>query len=879
MPATAFAPTRPLGESVTIPAAKGGRIALPAPAGGRIVFTHDISGSSFERHGNDLVIEHADGGAVTLTDFFVQDGGATPGFVLPDGAIVDSADFLRAENPGLDLTTAAGPDAAPGSSGMNAYADVSGSLVSGLERLDSLGTDQWARQASNGQNPLPFAAAVAVVDGDMPGGLIPGSPSGPGTDPGETPGPGPTPDPGPGPGPGPGPNPGETPDPDQDPIYGRMVMYINDSPGNSQLGYYLSYNAGHGTDHQFGMAHQAQAGGADASVPPASRNGYGMAAFDAEGRLVYTTTTDGLNALADPANNGRIYDYVTYVDAGGKPRVVEVVLTSDTLFATGDAEGNAVDQETHFSHAGVWTNTAYNIVSTGGDDVLELESAISRADLAGGMNQTAIRTGDGNDSITVTSGFKSANALLSHATNRNHDAGLVSVSTGDGNDTLNLVADNMHLGASATNAHGYHAGGGSWSGDGRLEVSMGEGHDVMNVTVRTQGTASGILDYNNDGTRSIIDLGAGDDSLNIDVYGARYATGLEYGVTVRAGEGDDTVRIAAEGDYGKNYALQGEGSQNQRPILEMGAGDDSLRLSGTTDRGDARGANGSYIYLEEGNDTLTVQATATGTGSAHGLTATLVDAGLGNDSISIIADSASGASVGMSGGSVDLGGTGDSPAYIMDGNGYNNVLFIHGGTTGISGTSIRGSAGNDYVLIEAGTGNAIQGAASIDLGAGDDRLIIKGNMAGGQITLGSGDNMVEMDGMTGGSIAGDGDDTIILRLNGQAEDAFTATGAFSGLLSPEAALSGFGDIILDMSGGESDTLEITGDMIAALAANAGGGPVTIHITGDYSGSAADQVDVSHLDSAGWTSTTVNGHTEYTGGDDGNIRIIIENGLL
>ena len=865
MPATTFSPTRPEGESITIPAAKGGRIALPAPVGGRIVFTHDISGSAFERHGNDLVIAHADGGSVTLTDFFVQDEGAAPGFVLRDGTVIDSADFLRAENPDLDLTTAAGPASAPGSSGMNAYADASGSLVGGLDRLDSLGTDQWARQASGGRDPLPFAVATALVDGDIPGGFVPQFPSAPGTRPDPTPEPAPTPDPAPTPAP--------------DPIYGRMVMYINDSPGNSQLEYYMNYNAANGTNYQFDMVHQAQSGGADASVAPLSRYGYGTATFDAEGRLIYTTTADGLLALNDPANNGRIYDYVTYVDADGQTRIVEVVLTSDTLFATGDAEGNAVDQETHFSYAGIWTNTAYNIVSTGGDDVLELESAISRADLADGMNQTAIRTGGGNDSITVTSGFKSANALLSYATNRNHDAGLVSIATGEGDDTLNLIADNRHLGASATNAHGYHAGGGSWSGDGRLDVSMGEGDDVMNVTVRTQGTASGILDYNNDGTRSIIDLGAGGDSLNIDVYGARYATGLEYGVTVRAGDGDDTVRIAAAGEYGKNYALQGEGSQNQRPILEMGAGNDSLHLSGTTDRGDARGANGSYIYLEEGNDTLSVQATATGTGAAYGLTSTLVDAGAGNDSISIVADSVSGASVGMSGGSVDLGGTGDSLAWLVDGNGYNNMLFIHGGTTGISGTSIRGSAGNDYVLIEAGTGNAIQGASVIDLGAGDDRLIVKGNMAGGHISLGSGDNLVEIDGMTGGSIAGDGNDTIILRLDGQAQGAFTATGAFSGLLSPEAALSGFGDIILDMSGNESDSLEITGDMIAALVANAGGSPVTIHITGDSFGSTADQVDASHLESAGWTTNIVDGHTEYTSGDDANIRIIIENGLL
>ena len=115
------------------------------PAGAvRLSFNPDDA--TVTRSGDNLTFVLEQGGSVTINDFFVvEDGGDLPELILPDGAVVPAA--LAFGDSDLDLTTAAGPGAtgaAPGN-GASDYADNPGSLIEGIDRLGSLGTDYWGR--------------------------------------------------------------------------------------------------------------------------------------------------------------------------------------------------------------------------------------------------------------------------------------------------------------------------------------------------------------------------------------------------------------------------------------------------------------------------------------------------------------------------------------------------------------------------------------------------------------------------------------------------------------------------------------------------------------------------------------------------------------
>ncbi len=115
--------------------APGANVVLPR-TDDSIHFGFDITNSNFVRSENNLVVEVEGGGKVTLDNFFaVGAEGTLPTFVLADGTVVASADFLKAQSPDLDLSTAAGPAAATPPSGLGAYDDNAGNLLGGTDRL------------------------------------------------------------------------------------------------------------------------------------------------------------------------------------------------------------------------------------------------------------------------------------------------------------------------------------------------------------------------------------------------------------------------------------------------------------------------------------------------------------------------------------------------------------------------------------------------------------------------------------------------------------------------------------------------------------------------------------------------------------------------
>ncbi len=148
---------------------------------GSVQFDFDPSATTTVREGNNLMFTSDNGGKVVLTNFFVVGDAPLPVLTLPDGAQVAAAEYLKDQFPGLDLTTAAGPSAAPGSSGVGEYADGSGSsLVGGLERFGSLGTDYWSSAGPTFENPVSVSSLSAPDNpAGTPGGDI--TPPGPPT--------------------------------------------------------------------------------------------------------------------------------------------------------------------------------------------------------------------------------------------------------------------------------------------------------------------------------------------------------------------------------------------------------------------------------------------------------------------------------------------------------------------------------------------------------------------------------------------------------------------------------------------------------------------------------------------------------------------------
>jgi|GEM_PF-6912210 len=158
------------GQAINIPNIlrpdSGTGITIASSAGGVLDLPFDPSTATAHRVDNNLVFELDSGGTVTVTDFFVVGDQSLPSLRLPDGTEVASADFFAGSD--LDMTTAAGPAAAAPMGGGANYADDSGNLMGGLDRLGSLGTDYWARGTE--------APEEAVGVGPAGAGAAPGAP-------------------------------------------------------------------------------------------------------------------------------------------------------------------------------------------------------------------------------------------------------------------------------------------------------------------------------------------------------------------------------------------------------------------------------------------------------------------------------------------------------------------------------------------------------------------------------------------------------------------------------------------------------------------------------------------------------------------------------
>ncbi len=158
---------------------------ITVPAGADSVLKLDFApdAASTEAAGKDLVFSFPDDAKIVVSGFFDKGADALPSLELEDGSQLSGKDFLTAFNPDL-LSTAAGPSAGSSpSSGSGAYSDDPGALLGGVNRLGSLGTDQWGRSTAVAFDPedtLPPAVAplIAITPGADPApGAPPNSPA------------------------------------------------------------------------------------------------------------------------------------------------------------------------------------------------------------------------------------------------------------------------------------------------------------------------------------------------------------------------------------------------------------------------------------------------------------------------------------------------------------------------------------------------------------------------------------------------------------------------------------------------------------------------------------------------------------------------------
>ena len=144
--------------------------------GAEITLDFDPSIARYSQEGDDLVFTFPNEGSVAFTGFFSLSEGTFPRFVMPDGTNASARDIFS----DTDIATALEIRKA-NSSGTGEYIDDTGTLIEGIDRLGSLGTDYWGGGAeepdiywmqspaldltgSDGQTALPEIPPVTLPE-------------------------------------------------------------------------------------------------------------------------------------------------------------------------------------------------------------------------------------------------------------------------------------------------------------------------------------------------------------------------------------------------------------------------------------------------------------------------------------------------------------------------------------------------------------------------------------------------------------------------------------------------------------------------------------------------------------------------------------------
>ena len=835
---------------------------VPVLPGQTLAFAFALSGVSFERNDADLLLSFDNGGRMTLEDFFVADAeGSLPDIRLEDGKVVDGGAFLRTIDAAFDITTAAGPASQIRlGGGSGEYEEDAGTLISGVERLAALGTDQWTREAAAGETPAgPPAAAAPAEEG-----------------PSVTP-----------------------PVPPVDPSAAYHTRVIVNASQDGELRAFAVdadgnriFNPEAIDSCRFANAEYFN----DPFIDPLT------------GELVFTLTEAGLRAL----ESGAAFDDIMYVTVNGREYPMHVAGNSGRGdYDVAEAEsGSGLPGPLHaewyvhesadmldgkdvtlgggrYNEASVITDKSTGTASGMGN------SAITLADGVEGKVRVAAETDDGSAYAVRVGAFDgdarssieagSQGDVFIEARSGNATAmGLVTQSGADANGALHKsVANVSGRDIVFTTEANEKTSAGIWAG-GKAEVNIKADGDVRFFSTSTGGAvnylAAGVYaadsaTVNISGTNVSADSkalkGEGADGTVMSV-GFRATTGTQMNITT-ADDGLFSVSTFQESSpYASPYSgvswsggrsagftsvgVSASGNVNQwgqgtRSALNVNAGDVSIASSvnGASDKGTATGVYAGYggdvtintsdldnillirgdapswgvgvfstnngstaINTGKGDDTLYIGGSAHNGAAAIGLAAqaggsTVIDGGAGHDSLTIETGftgdrvlgtdymDTTGGAFGMNSAwgyasnvirnvehvtvTADASGSTGGWAYGMftrDGWGYTvkNIIENTDSPLTVVITATAGTSGQAYAMYGVGGGHNLIRGGSREGDLHGDSILLNGNVGGwnnlNEIRTGAGNDSIEINGsLTGGSnVFGMGDGADRFTLNG-----------------------------------------------------------------------------------------------------------------
>ena len=363
------------------------------------------------------------------------------------------------------------------------------------------------------------------------------------------------------------------------------------------------------------------------------------------------------------------------------PRIINTTLTTET----GPEYSRILNLAAHPSSNKEGTDDTHLKMSNDSKVGDFLIVSGTSAAINGIMAKTTLSTGDGDDVVY------SATVLRALAGQP------VKVDLGDGNDTL-IIKKTIDAAANPL-------------------INMGAGNDIVKVGDSIGG--------------AIIDLGSGNNYLHIG-YNVKNSGYLSQGATITAGEGNDTVLIGTNIDYGSK--------------VDLGGGDNVMIVGFNGTVGGFIQRN-SEITFGNGNDTLTTKSY---------IDNTTIHTGGGDDTLNI------GAQIENS--TIDMG-SGDNKIFATEFT--NNKKIDFGGGADLIQTS----------------GSINQ--TNINFGAGDDRLFAKDIGSKSTIDMGDGNDFVQVQ-----ELSSKGNNTINL---GSGNDALKVTLSSRGNIVPKNNTIDFGD--------------------------------------------------------------------------------------
>ncbi len=772
----------------------------------QVAFPFDISTAAIERLDNNLAITTQDGKNIVLENFFATGNNPLPTLQLVDGTVV-AGNFLQTINPSLDVTTAAGPAATTAaSSGAGDYTDTTGDLINGIDRLGSMGTNQW--ETATPLTDVSLLSSFVVTEASPSFTVTPPVITPPVTTP-----PAVTP----------------PPAPEEQGFFTRAVLYTNDTDPD-RSGNIL-----------FALVHngkQLDANNTDLtySVTDPSNSGYFVLppVINPDGTLLITLTEAGKQALA--AASGNLHNWLQVTVANTDLSIndtyqMEVIATKDEKYNVSNevatlANGETLGFQWHsLNREDVPVNPSdpgFHNGILGDGDYIYTGNGNTYLSLTGGpvlvSTTSTIATGSGNDTIYLQGGHKDYNATWWSTINMGDgDNTLIAdgvpnihalVTTGNGNDYIKYTAiDNSFCGlyggsintGAGNDTIEIYSPTGAILGVANSSYNLGSGDDVMTITAGTYGLTNShlYLESGNDtltitaGTRgvanSVIHLGNGDDVIHIT--GAEF--GLQGTITSDGSGGNKNITIA-----GAHYAF----NNKYNNTIATGTGNDHIVLgTGVTVNGHDVHFSANAAEQSKGNVNGNIQI-LTGTGSdTIAIDGNIDTSTLGSWHDNYISTGAS------------------STGAATTGAGTTNVLAVNGSINGLcagkTDLGIFGDAGNDLITINGNVDHV-----KIATGGANDSLIINGSISHATVSMGDGNDLVAIDNLGVDAIinGGLGIDTLNV-------DAITNI-ALSDLVT---GLNGntFTDFeVLDLSGNASNTLNI--DTLLSHLGSSGGLPTS-----------------------------------------------------